>query len=187
MARSTRYGSKAVGGADEEGVWQQLTGWCNSDACDPLSLVCALVVVIYIALAHPNNTPVFFGSRVFKFLIFTVVVIVTLMDTKIGVIFGLAMVLSVAYSYIRTNQESFLGTENWDAHPEEGTDVVDSADAPMSGANGGGGEEEQEEMREEEMREEYMGSAPDLQSGHGVSPSPANDNNMSGAAPYHSM
>lgn len=179
MARSTRYGSKAVGGADEEGVWQQLTGWCSSDACDPLSLVCALVVVIYIALAHPNNTPVFFGSRVFKFLIFTVVVIVTLMDTKIGVIFGLAMVLSVAYSYIRTNQEAFLGTENWDAGAEDGTGVVDSASAPVSG---GEGEEE-----EEEMREEYMGSAPDLQPGQGVSPSPANDDDMSGAAPYHSM
>ena len=95
---------------------KQLQDWCG-DNCDPLSIVCAIVVVVYIGLANPGNTPAFFGSVVFKLLIFAVVVVVTLMDTKIGVIFGFAMVLSVSYSYMRNispaaMQESFAASED---------------------------------------------------------------------------
>lgn len=172
MGRS-RFNSKSIAGAGDsgdDGIWQQFTGWCNSDSCDPLSLVCALVVVIYIALAHPNNTPAFFGSRVFKFVIFTVVVVVTLMDTKIGVIFGLAMTLSVAYSYIRSNQETFLGHENWVGGDNE---------------NGGDGEDNENGGDGEEQEEEYTAPSPSLEESDPMG-SEGSDA-FTGAAPYHSM
>lgn len=94
---------KTDGGADIMKTMQSLCG----ENCDPLSLVCAVGVLVYIGLASPQNTPAFFGSVAFKVVIFAVVIAVTLMDTKIGVIFGLAMVLSVCYSYMRSDVEKF--------------------------------------------------------------------------------
>ena len=96
--------------------------WC-SENCDPLAIVCAAVVVIYIGLANPDNTPAFFSTVAFKVIIFAVVAVVTAMDTKIGVIFGLAMALSVSYSYMKSSREMFVD------HEEE-EDAVAMNDVP---------------------------------------------------------
>ena len=101
-----RMRSKNAGG----NFMKQIQEWCG-ESCDPLAIVCAVVVVVYISLASPANTPAFFGSAAFKALIFAVVAIVVAIDTKIGVIFGLAMVLSVSYSYMRAPTETFKGHE----------------------------------------------------------------------------
>ena len=65
---------------------------------EPLSYVCAAVIILYMVLAKPSNTPSFFGHPAFKAVLFIVVFVVTMMDPVIGILFGLAMVLSVSYS-----------------------------------------------------------------------------------------
>jgi len=164
MARSRS--SKASGGD----IMKQMQDWCG-DNCDPLSIVCAIVVVAYIGLANPSNTPAFFGSTVFKVLIFAVVVIVTLMDTKIGVIFGLAMVLSVSYSYIRpspTTQEPFYANPTDD---EEGAAATEDVSYP---------EETEEPTQGTPGEDETAGAA-------GAAGAEAADEYVETYAPYQSM
>jgi MFS superfamily sulfate permease-like transporter len=93
---------------------------------EPLSYVCAAVIVLYIAIAKPSNTPSFFGHPAFKAVLFIVVFLVTMMDPVIGILFGLAMVLSVSYSQSTNGQETFEGFENANNHGQGSGDCPSS-------------------------------------------------------------
>jgi hypothetical protein len=79
---------------------------------EPLSYVCAAVIILYMAVAKPSNTPSFFGHPAFKAVLFIVVFFVTMMDPVIGILFGLAMVLSISYSHKKNSQEGFISGNN---------------------------------------------------------------------------
>jgi hypothetical protein len=67
---------------------------------DVLFYVCVIVIVLYIALAKPENTPAFFSNAWTKVALSLIVFIVTLHDPVLGLLFAFAMVLSISYSYI---------------------------------------------------------------------------------------
>ena len=84
---------------------------------EPLTYICCAVIILYMILAKPSNTPSFFRNSVFKGVLFVIVFLIILKDPVIGILFGLAMVLSVCYSN-KNNQEGFYSPDD-----EEG--VVD--------------------------------------------------------------
>ena len=67
---------------------------------DILFYVCVVVILFYIAMARPENTPAFFSTAAAKVILTFIIFLVTIHDPILGLIFGVAMVLSISYSYI---------------------------------------------------------------------------------------
>jgi hypothetical protein len=63
-----------------------------------LTYVCAAVIVLYVAVAKPGNTPAMFRNLFFKVALFAFVFLATVLDPLLGTFFGLAMILSVLYA-----------------------------------------------------------------------------------------
>ena len=120
---------------------------------EPLTYVCAAVIVLYIAIAKPSNTPSFFNHPIFKAILFIVVFVVTLMDPVIGTLFGLAMVLSVAYASEETERESFV-SDTADAAAVLQQDSTQEEEEGGFAEEEGGLAEEGEGLAEEQMSEE---------------------------------
>ena len=137
---------------------------------EPLSYVCAAVIVLYIAIAKPSNTPSFFGHPAFKAVLFIVVFLVTMMDPVIGILFGLAMVLSVSYSQ-KSTQEGFFVDDDPDDPEDNMTQSSkvephyhDGANRPVvqSGQGGQGG---QGGMQSGQVAQGGQSDMQDMQSG----------------------
>jgi len=67
---------------------------------DVLFYVCVVVILFYIAMARPENTPAFFSTAAAKVILTFIIFLVTIHDPILGLVFGVAMVLSISYSYI---------------------------------------------------------------------------------------
>jgi hypothetical protein len=82
---------------------------------DILSYVCVCVIGVFVVIAKPENTSPFFGHPAVKALLFVIVAAVVYTDLKLGVLFGLAMLMTIVYSQmVRTSPmppEMFAGFE----------------------------------------------------------------------------
>ena len=80
---------------------------------DALTLAVLGVIVVYIAIATPQNTPSFFRYSLVRFVLFAFVVVVLVTEGPVvGTMFALAMALPVIYSSIEP--EGFK--DNSDVH-----------------------------------------------------------------------
>jgi hypothetical protein len=80
---------------------------------DPLSWAVIAVVVVYIAVARPSNTPSVFKNSLFRLAVFAFVAVVFIVEgPMIGTMFALAMLLPVVYSSMQTPLEGFYEDEN---------------------------------------------------------------------------
>lgn len=59
---------------------------------------CIALLLVYIAIARPSNTPRFFNNGFVKILVFVLVAFVLYNNLILGVLLGLAMVLTIAYA-----------------------------------------------------------------------------------------
>lgn len=72
---------------------------------DALTWAVLAVIVVYIAIANPQNTPGVFRNPIVRFILFSFVVVVYLLeDPVVGTMFALAMLLPVVYSSVKTNE-----------------------------------------------------------------------------------
>jgi hypothetical protein len=100
-----KHSSKLVAGAVKtSSSWIEslfYTNWKSMfENRDIMFYLCSLIIVIYIAVAKPENTPSMFSSMWFRVFIFVFVWLVSLHDPVLGVLFGLSMVLSITYSIL---------------------------------------------------------------------------------------
>lgn len=66
---------------------------------DPLCYVCILLILVYVAIARPSNTPGFFRNGGVKLVILFLVAVVAHQNLLLGLVFGLAMVLTITYAH----------------------------------------------------------------------------------------
>ena len=129
-SNTTKSTSKAVG---------KLRGLCNLDNIVPC--VTALTLIAYIVIVSPTTVLDMFSTRVGKALSMLVVLIALLFDVKLGVMLGLAVILSISLSSVNKDlYESYNGgvlekfeTENamdamYDVSENDVSDVVDEID-----------------------------------------------------------
>lgn len=75
---------------------------------DLLFYVCVAVILLYITMAKPENTPAFYSNAWVKLVLFLIVFVVMVHDPLLGTLFGFAMVLSVGYSNVNSmNMDTF--------------------------------------------------------------------------------
>ena len=75
---------------------------------DPLSWAVLAVIVVYIAVARPSNTPSIFKNSFFRLVVFALVAVVFVVEgPMIGTMFALAMLLPVVYSNMQHTSEGF--------------------------------------------------------------------------------
>ena len=93
---------------------------------DILSWVCVLVIGVFMVIAKPENTSTLFSNPVAKAVIFLIIVGVVYTDLKLGVLFGLAMLMTIVYSQMTSSNsevESFANDESQsEPEKEEGFD-----------------------------------------------------------------
>lgn len=92
---------------------------------DPLSWAVLAVIVVYVAVARPSNTPSIFKNSLFRLVVFVFVAIVFIVEgPMIGTMFALAMILPVIYSNLQNPSEGFNEgiTEDEDINDEEDQD-----------------------------------------------------------------
>lgn len=78
---------------------------------DALTLAVLGVIVVYIAIATPQNTPSFFRYSLVRFVLFAFVVVVLVTEGPVvGTMFALAMALPVIYSSVEP--EGFMDNED---------------------------------------------------------------------------
>jgi hypothetical protein len=105
---------------------------------DVLFYVCVVVILFYIAMARPENTPAFFSTAAAKVILTFIIFLVTIHDPILGLIFGVAMVLSISYSYINNmniDNYSFSNRTKYDSFQDYSAPVAppptDSCPASM--------------------------------------------------------
>jgi len=76
---------------------------------DPMVYVCVLLILIYVAIARPSNTPKIFRNALVKILIVGLVVYVASQNLLLGLVFGLSMVLTIAYAHQNESRDRFDG------------------------------------------------------------------------------
>jgi hypothetical protein len=84
-----------------------------------LSYVCVTVIGLFIIIAKPENTAVFFSHPAVKALLFVIVAAVVYADVKVGMLFGIAVTLTLVYSHMTAAQ---LSEERFDGHQQGGGD-----------------------------------------------------------------
>jgi len=80
-----------------------------------LFYVCLVILLIYICIANPRNTPAFFSTFWMKGILFLLVCFFTFHDHMLGCFFAFAMFLTIAYSYLHkhsslSSPDTFLST-----------------------------------------------------------------------------
>jgi hypothetical protein len=93
---------------------------------DALTLAVLGVIVVYIAIATPQNTPSFFRYSLVRFVLFAFVVVVLVTEGPVvGTMFALAMALPVIYSSIEP--EGFMDNEGVSVSDSLGDNAEDDA------------------------------------------------------------
>ena len=91
---------------------------------DAMSWAVLAVIVVYVAVASPSNTPSVFKNSLFRLVVFAFVVVVFVVEgPMIGTMFALAMVLPIVYSNMQIHAEGF--NENTAATDDEVDEEVD--------------------------------------------------------------
>lgn len=89
---------------------KNLKQFLNSFSTDNvLFLTCAILIVIYVAIATPRNTPSFFSHPLVKAGIFVLILYVCQQNVHLGVAFGLSMVLTLCYAHLQSQTRSIDG------------------------------------------------------------------------------
>jgi len=78
---------------------------------DPMVYVCIVLILVYVAIAKPSNTPGFFRNPIVKVLVVALVAYVAHQNLLLGIIFGLSMVLTIAYAH-QNSIDGFTEDEN---------------------------------------------------------------------------
>lgn len=100
---------------------QELLNKLNS--LDPLTWAVLVVIVVYIAVARPSNTPSIFKNSLFRLVVFVFVAVVFIVEgPMIGTMFALAMLLPVVYSNMQNPSEGFEEHDNEENVDEETTE-----------------------------------------------------------------
>lgn len=87
---------------------------------DPLSWAVLAVIVVYIAVARPSNTPSIFKNSFFRLVVFALVAVVFVVEgPMIGSMFALAMLLPVVYSNMQHPSEGFNEDGENEIEPDE--------------------------------------------------------------------
>jgi hypothetical protein len=76
---------------------------------DYLMFACFFLIVSYVAIATPQNTPSLFAHPLVKAAIFVLVIYVCHQNMHLGLAFGLAMVLTICYSNLNVQSRSIDG------------------------------------------------------------------------------
>jgi hypothetical protein len=93
------------------------------------------VIVVYIAIATPQNTPSFFRYSLVRFVLFAFVVVVLVTEGPVvGTMFALAMALPIIYSSIEP--EGFMDKEDVPVSDSLGDNAEDGALADLLGGIG---------------------------------------------------
>lgn len=93
---------------------------------DPLSWAVIAVIVVYIAVARPSNTPSVFKNSLFRLVVFAFVAVVFIVEgPMIGTMFALAMLLPVVYSNVQSYSEGFYEDMADEDTAEEEEEVTD--------------------------------------------------------------
>jgi hypothetical protein len=102
---------------------------------DALTLAVLGVIVVYIAIATPQNTPSFFRYSLVRFVLFAFVVVVLVTEGPVvGTMFALAMALPIIYSSIEP--EGFMDKEDVPVSDSLGDNAEDGALADLLGGIG---------------------------------------------------
>lgn len=100
---------------------QELLNKLNS--LDPLTWAVLVVIVVYIAVARPSNTPSIFKNSLFRLVVFVFVAVVFIVEgPMIGTMFALAMLLPVVYSNMQNPSEGFKENRNEENADEDATE-----------------------------------------------------------------
>ena len=111
------------------------TGFSKVESlCDPNNIIpclTALVLIAYIVIVNPTTVLDMFSTKLGKALSMLVVLISLLFDVKLGVMLGLAVILSISLSSVNKDlYESYNGgiLENYTAHSK--TDMLEDEEDP---------------------------------------------------------
>ena len=75
----------------------------NMSNDDILSWVCVFVIGVFVIIAKPENTSNLFSNPIVKAILFIIIVAVVYTDLKLGILFGLAMLMTIIYSQMKTS------------------------------------------------------------------------------------
>ena len=71
-----------------------------------LFYISVLLLLVYICVANPSNTPLFFSTFWMKGIIFLLIVLFTFHDHMLGCLFAVAMILTIVYSHLNKSVSS---------------------------------------------------------------------------------
>jgi len=140
-------------------VTKKLPKWLAGSTENMLTSACIGLMVIYIAIAKPQNTPTFFTHPVVKAVVLLFVIYVATQNHLLGLAFGLSMLLTIAYANCCQSNVSVMdgfvdfNTKAIDELMDKLQAIVPHLSVPQSQ------EEKQEKEQEEKQEQEHFEDA----------------------------